>query len=233
MSIRRISAALACALAVSPVYAGSSDAGRLRRALAIWSAADADRDGRIGAIEAASFPIDAEGFRRGDLDGDGAWSREEFLHFYRRCLIASSEPIGADLEAEIVRQRALKKVRALEEARRCDSDRRSCSFDSEIAAAFAGLEARLRERRASPDDVVRLRTLIRAKLAPPASGGSTMPPQRLRSIGSSAADGEALFDRLRSAAERREDAPADRASLRALLARRGWIAAAPAESRRR
>ncbi len=124
MSFRRVLTVLVCAVVISPVPARGRGAGTLARALAIWSAADRDRDGRITRIESASFPIDAESFRRSDVDADGAWSREEFLRFYRRCVIASSQEAGVDLDAEIARLCAMQKARAIEEARRCGPVRR-------------------------------------------------------------------------------------------------------------
>jgi hypothetical protein len=124
MSFRQVLRVLVCTVVIAPVLARGRGAGTLSRALTIWSAADRDRDGRITRTESASFPIDDASFRRADVDPDGTWSREEFLRFYRRCVIASSEEVGVDLDAEIARLCAMQRARAIEEARRCGPQRR-------------------------------------------------------------------------------------------------------------
>src|SRR6187549_1281804 len=60
----------------------------LARVLAAFSAADADQDGRISAQEAHAIPVGPADLAQNDLDGDGAWSRDEFTLYYRRRLVA-------------------------------------------------------------------------------------------------------------------------------------------------
>lgn len=232
MPRRSVQTVLVLAIACAPAHAQREAAGSLARALGVWSATDLDRDGRITGVEAASIPIDTAGFRREDADGDGAWSREEFLLFYRRCILASREPVGADLEAEVVRLQALKKARAIEETRQRTAVHAVGTGDLTIAAALAQLECRLEQRSAQRDDVARLRKLIHAKSPARTSSGVTE-PARVRALAAidPSAEPDALLDRIERAIVRGEDAPAQRASLRALLVQRGWIASAPAQVR--
>ncbi len=208
MWVRSVPAVLACTLAAAPGLAQRSGPGTLGRALSILATADRDRDGRVGAAEAASISIEARAFQRGDSDHDGVWSREEFLVFYRGALIASAERVGPDLEAEILRLKALKQARAIEGVRRS-----RLVGDPAFADAFAELDRRLSERRASREDVACLRDRIRAR--------SAVPDMQL----------EAVLTRLEAAAAQKLDAPADRAKLREGLARRGWIPASPGSIR--
>ncbi|MFN0244502.1 MAG: hypothetical protein ACKVWV_16560 [Planctomycetota bacterium] len=81
--------------------------------------------------------VDARLFAQHDSDGDESWSRCEFvLHYAQRCRNASI-PIAADLEAEIMRIRALRNARRILEGRRVAGD------DGPAAARLAPARATL------------------------------------------------------------------------------------------
>lgn len=105
------------ALAV-PAVADEAALGNCARASEAWTLWDADRSGRISPAEALASGIDARLFAQNDADGDETWSRCEFvLHYAQRCRNAGV-PIAADLEAEIVRIKALRNARRILEGRR-------------------------------------------------------------------------------------------------------------------
>lgn len=89
---------------------GGAPANSLARALSTLAAADADGDGRLTAREAAAVPVPSAEFQAADQDGDGAWSREEFLLYYRQKLVAAGQRVGEDLEGETARIQALRRA---------------------------------------------------------------------------------------------------------------------------
>jgi phosphoglycolate phosphatase-like HAD superfamily hydrolase len=169
--------------AITPAAAlqRGSPANSLPRALSIFAAADADHDGRMGPDEARAIPISAEVFAAQDQDKDGTWSRDEFLLYYRHQLAAGGQPVGPDLQAEIARIQALKRVKVVEEAKKLSGDASARPADAEsveerLGKALADLEKRAAARQATREDFQRLRNLVilsgRATTAP---GRSTQP----------------------------------------------------------
>ena len=104
-----------CALIAGSSFAlqarqGAAPANSLARALATLQAADADGDGRLTDREAAAVPVPTVEFKAADQDGDGGWSREEFLLYYRQKLLAAGQRVGEDLEGETARIQALRRA---------------------------------------------------------------------------------------------------------------------------
>ncbi len=164
----------ACAPSIVPIgvlfqesrtQAARPSDGSLARALALFSGADANHDGKLTAEEARSLPVSTEAFGAEDADRDGFWSREEFLLFYRRQLVASRQPVGADLDAEITRIQALKRVEAVDPARKpkCETSARTAdpsSLNQRFETILADVEAKCASRRAGREDFQRLRNLV-------------------------------------------------------------------------
>src|SRR5215831_10792263 len=158
---------LAMAVGTSPTAAENqkpATAVSLTRALAAFSSADADHDGKISLEEARAIPVTAEAFRSEDENGDGFWSRDEFLVFYHRQLSASGQRAEADLEAEIARLQALKRVRAVEQTNRLTAETstrcaNAVTVNERFESALADLEKKCSARKATHDDFQRLRNL--------------------------------------------------------------------------
>jgi hypothetical protein len=159
---------LAALLGTSPTTGESQktpSTSSLPRALASFAAADVDHDGKISSEEARAIPVSAAVFAAEDENGDGSWSRDEFLLFYRRQLIAGGQPAGADLEAEIARVQALKRVRIVEQTNRltAETSARCVNADSvseRFESALADLEKKCSARKATREDFQRLRNLV-------------------------------------------------------------------------
>lgn len=139
--------------------------GSLARALALFAGADSNHDGKLTAEEARSLPVSAEAFGAEDADRDGFWSREEFLLFYRHQLVASRQPVGADLDAEITRIQALKRVDSVDPARKpkCETSSRTAdpsSLNQRFETILADVEAKCAAHRADRDDFRRLRNVV-------------------------------------------------------------------------
>jgi len=135
------------------------------RALAAYAAGDLDRDGRISVEEAAAMPVSEAVFKGKDENQDGFWSRDEFIVFYRHQLIVGGQPVGDDLEAEVARLQALKRVRAVEETKKLTAETSASSADAasverRFEAALSDLERRLVERKATRADYQRVRNLV-------------------------------------------------------------------------
>jgi hypothetical protein len=172
--MQRMMQAAAITLSLAMTFGTSPTAGEnqksappvsLTRALADFSAADADHDGRISLQEARAIPVTAEAFRSEDENGDGFWSRDEFLVFYHRQLSASGQRAEADLEAEIARLQALKRVRAVERTNRLTAETsarcaNAASVNERFESALADLEKKCSARKATRDDFQRLRNLV-------------------------------------------------------------------------
>jgi hypothetical protein len=109
--------------------------------------------------------VTAEAFRSEDENGDGFWSRDEFLVFYHRQLSASGQRADADLEAEIARLQALKRVRAVEQTNRLTAETstrcaNAASVHERFESSLADLEKKCSARKATHDDFQRLRNLV-------------------------------------------------------------------------
>jgi len=159
---------LATVLGTSPTAAESqktSPTNSLPRALAAFSAADADHDGKISPEEARAVPVSAAVFAAEDENGDGFWSRDEFLLYYRHQLTAGGQPAGTDLEGEIARLQALKRVRVVEQTNRLTAETsvrcaNAASISERFDSALADLEKKCSARKATRDDFQRLRNLV-------------------------------------------------------------------------
>lgn len=191
-----------------------SPSNSLARALAAFSAADADHDGKISAEEARAIPVSAADLARDDLEGDGSWSRDEFTLHYRRRLVAGGQAVGSDLDAEVARIQALKRVRVIEEARKQSEVTPGGSGGVEpvgvrLEKALGDLEKSAAARKASPQDFRRLKNLVilsgrsvpEFKDDSPASTANAKVLQALERIEKRAAAGQyvrADFDALRT-----------------------------------
>jgi hypothetical protein len=147
------------------VGAPQAQESSLTRALALFNATDSNHDGKLSADETRVIPVSADAFGAEDADRDGFWSRDEFLVFYRHQLVASRQPVGADLEAEIARIQALKRVEAVDPAKkpRCETSARSVDafyVNQRIDAILVDLESKCAAHRATRDDFQRLRNLV-------------------------------------------------------------------------
>jgi len=144
---------------------GEPQAGTLSQAVAVFSAADLNRDGKLSAEETRSIPVSAETFASEDADGDGFWSRDEFLVSYRKQLVGARRAVAADLDAEVTRILALKRVEALDPSKkpRCETSARSTDagyVNQRFEATLSEVEAKCAARRASREDFQRLRNLV-------------------------------------------------------------------------
>jgi uncharacterized membrane protein len=95
----------------------NTSANSLERALATFTAADQNKDGKLSTEEVAAIPIGRSDFQAHDYDHDGSWSKDEFLVFYRQRLLLAGQQVGAELEAETARVQALRKTKAAEETK--------------------------------------------------------------------------------------------------------------------
>jgi len=137
----------------------------LSRAQAVFSVSDADHDGKISTAEARAIPVDSEEFLKQDLNSDGSWSRDEFTLYYRARLLVGGQSVGPDLEAEVARIQALKRVRIVEEARKqgVESPRGRCEIEPvrvRFEKALGDLEKSAASKKATPEDFRRLRNLV-------------------------------------------------------------------------
>lgn len=152
-------------------------ANSLARALAMFAAADRDRDGRLSTSEAAGIPVTTAVFAAEDANRDQAWSREEFLAFFRHQLLASGQPASPELESEIARLQALKRVESVPEAKkpRCETSARSMDaavLGERMEQAIADVQAKCDTRQARKEDFQRLRNLVILNGRAPASGAA-------------------------------------------------------------
>ncbi|MFN0008598.1 MAG: hypothetical protein ACKVXR_11905 [Planctomycetota bacterium] len=151
----------------------------LSRVVGVFTVCDADRDGKISAEESRAIPVTPPEFAKEDLDGDGSWSRDEFTLYYRGRLIAGGQTLGADLDAEVARIQALKRVRVVEEARKHGAEPAGGRVEAEpvrvrFEKALGELEQRVATRKAKPEDFRRLRNLVilNGRSAPESQTGS-------------------------------------------------------------
>lgn len=165
-----VAACIAFAPALSPAMRPAttqrgSPSNSLSRVLGVFSVSDVDRDGKISAAEARAIPITPEELVKEDMDGDGSWSRDEFTLYYRARLLASGQSVGADLDAEVARIQALKRVRVVEEARKHGVETPGGRGEVEpvrvrFEKALGDLERNVATRKATPEDFRRLRNLV-------------------------------------------------------------------------
>lgn len=110
---------LLCLAGETPAFAQrGAPVNSLARALATFTAADTNKDGKLTADEGSVLPIKKRDFDAQDHDKDGALSRDEFLIYYRQLLLDAREQAAPDLEAETARIQALRKVKETEEAKK-------------------------------------------------------------------------------------------------------------------
>jgi len=202
--------ALSSAAADVAQQRGAPPSNSLSRVLGVFSASDADHDGKISAEEARAIPVTPEDLKKEDVDGDGAWSRDEFTLYYRARLVAGGQSVGSDLDAEVARIQALKRVRVVEEARKSGAEATGSRGEAEPAQvrlerALADLERNAAERKTKPEDFRRLRNLVilsgRSAPAPSPSTSGTEMLQALDRIEKRVASGQPVhedFDSLRS-----------------------------------
>jgi len=170
--------ALSDAMQPSTVQRGDPS-NSLARVVSVFAVCDADRDGKISVDESRAIPVTPEQLAKEDLDGDGSWSRDEFTLYYRARLIAGGQTLGADLDAEVARIQALKRVRVVEEARKHGGEPTSGRLEVEpvrvrFEKALGELEKSAAIRKARPEDFRRLRNLVilNGRSAPQSQDGS-------------------------------------------------------------
>ena len=151
----------------------------LARVMSVFAVCDSDRDGKISVDESRAIPVTPEQLAKEDLDGDGSWSRDEFTLYYRARLIAGGQNLGADLDAEVARIQALKRVRVVEEARKHGGEPTGGRLEAEpvrvrFEKALGELERSAATRKARPEDFRRLRNLVilNGRSAPESQNGS-------------------------------------------------------------
>lgn len=170
MNPHLVAACLAIALALPSTARaegtqGGAPSNSLSRVQGVFTITDADRDGKISAAEGRAIPVPPEELAQEDLDGDGAWSRDEFTLYYRARLIAGGQSVGADLDAEVARIQALKRVRVVEEARNQGVEAPGGRGKVEpvgvrLEKALVDLEKSAATKKATPEDFRRLRNLV-------------------------------------------------------------------------
>jgi hypothetical protein len=131
----------------------------------MFAAADANRDGKLSPEETRGIPVSAETFASEDSDRDGFWSRDEFLVSYRKQLVAARQPVAADLDAEVTRILALKRVEAVDPSKKpkCETSAKSADasyVNQRFEATLSEVEAKCAARRAGREDFQRLRNLV-------------------------------------------------------------------------
>ncbi|MBL8863891.1 MAG: hypothetical protein JNK02_18020 [Planctomycetes bacterium] len=144
----------------------------LAAARAAFAAADRDADGRLTLAEALAHgqARSVPEFRTGDADGDGAWSRDEFVVQFRAKLVAAGVKPGQDLESEASRILGLRRVRAVEESRQAAGPAASrlwtrgeplalLDLDAQFERALRDLEDHAAGRGAVRADFERVRVL--------------------------------------------------------------------------
>jgi hypothetical protein len=167
---------------------GAPPSNSLSRVLGVFSVSDADHDGKISAEEARAIPVTPEDLKKEDVDGDGAWSREEFTLYYRARLVAGGQSVGSDLDAEVARIQALKRVRVVEEARKSGAEATGTRSEAEpphvrLERALADLERNAADRKTKPEDFRRLRNLvILSGRSAPASSQSTSGTKMIQAL---------------------------------------------------
>jgi hypothetical protein len=187
--MKRFAVATTLILATLPASAAQRGApsNSLARALTAFVATDADGDGRITPAEARAVPIGPAEFSRTDEDHDGTWTRDEFVLYYRRRLITDGRQVGADLDAEIARIQALKRVRATEQTRHEKGNDASGPEDVQpvgvrLENALDDLEKRAVAGAATPEDFRRLRNLaiLNGRSITGGQAGTTNPAVNVR-----------------------------------------------------
>ena len=180
------SPALARAMRPAPMQQ-SAPSNSLSRVLSVFAVCDADHDGKVSAEESRAIPVTPEQLAKDDLDGDGTWSRDEFTLYYRAKLIAGGQTLAADLDAEVARIQALKRVRVVEEARKQGKEAADGRGEVEpvrvrFEKALGDLEKNAATRKAKPEDFRRLRNLVilNGRSAPESPSGSATPTTNAR-----------------------------------------------------
>jgi len=110
--------ALLAPLLISGAVSAEERTGTLAQTREAFKVLDANKDARLGAEERAG--LDPQLTRGVDFDGDGFWSKDEFLLFHRQRLLAAKVKPAADLEAEATRIQAARKAKATERNTRRD-----------------------------------------------------------------------------------------------------------------
>ncbi len=175
----------------------------LSRAVAIFDALDANRDGRLDRAEQRRIGgVSAEELSAADLDRDGVLERGEFLGLHRRMLRREGQCAARDLELAVARDLALRRARGIlaAEAERGLTDTRqrtasalsdrlasrgggSTQADEDVARAFARFERRVLDDEGLDDAAARLVAAFRGApivLAPAAEHEADEPdPEEL------------------------------------------------------
>lgn len=151
-----------------PAFASDESLGTCERASAAWTRWDADRSGRVSPAEALAGGVEARLFEQADADGDGTWSRCEFVLQYAQRCRSSGVRVAADLEAEIVRIQALRKARRILEGRRVAGEdgpaaaRLAQARATLASTALAELQAHAARGTVTRESVGRARSLLAA-----------------------------------------------------------------------
>lgn len=119
---KRLSLLLAFALGLVPnLLAQETPKSNLSRAKRTFGVADQNSNGRLEASELSRASISGQALRAWDEDGNGSFSEDEFLMFYRHLLKNSGQVPGSELDQEakrIEQARAAAKKKRAEQARK-------------------------------------------------------------------------------------------------------------------
>jgi hypothetical protein len=145
----------------------------LAGARAFFELADFDKDGKLGfdEMQKQGLTVQRSQFDAMDVDKSGSWSRDEFVVYYRRLLIASQHRPAADLSAEVTRIEALRKAKEAETRRPVPETKpgepSALSIDDRLQIAINELELKAAQRQATRAEFQHVRDLMveRAKVA--------------------------------------------------------------------
>ncbi len=164
----------ASCFATQPLFAQrASSRDSLAGARAFFELADFDKDGKLGydELQKQGLTVQKAEFDAMDVDKNSSWSRDEFVVYYRRLLIASQHRPAADLNAEVTRIEAARKAKEAETRRTVPEANpavpSTLSIDDRLQIAINELELKAAQRQATRAEFQHVRDLMveRAKVA--------------------------------------------------------------------
>lgn len=137
-------------IAAPALAAAQESPGDLERAEATFRAIDTSSDGNLSTRELTAATVPLSSIPRFDRDGDGAWSRDEFLLYYGNLLDRAGRGISPALRREVDRARkaidqAERRRQAEREKARAENSAGENSGEG-VVPGDAGREQGLRDR---------------------------------------------------------------------------------------